>query len=1370
MGLRLALVLALLLFGFLQALRSGTFAEPARRAVGQIGSQLLGADLYVERIDVTQVLPPQLRVRGLTLHAAQGPFAGLPLVRVDALDVDLASLPDLRRRVVAISAVRLVRPAARVALVEGRLRDFGDLIDRLKPAEPPKNPVQVQLADLRVEGASTRVSVLPKAAEGAADRLREPLGLRVAGLDLALTQDAQGDGEGQLSAELLELVVGEFREQGRLEQGGFTIDAGVVEIDHRSLYLTTGRVDVEGFVRLPSPPGQGSARPLAYSIEARADLDLDRLQHAWPKLPPILGELGAALTITGEGADPKIAFAIEGEDVAVQAWAKRKQKWQTFHAGTFTLLGRFEGSGVLLDPGSVVQYGGGTVHVTGSLGLGGQLPYSVEAHLRGVSLERILAAVTIPGSFCAFNADGEAWIDGTLKGGIRGAGHASVDVQDLVVTAGPWNSPSVPRRMLHVPVAHVESDISLSRRSLLLAPSVVSGPNSRLDVSTEFLFGAPLGLDIRVSAGELDLDDLSNEVAGQPLQGHGIVEQVSIAGLANDLEIKGSLELDDFVLRGWPFGRVDGDAHWRARGDLEFLGLRGSRGETDFDAEVRVLFANTRHGGTREGVELAVEAVVPEGHGRAEDLLPIFFGDSINATGKAWGRALLSGPPSALQGRGEIHGADLRYLWEDFESLDLLAEVVDGNLVVEEAFVRKSADEVLFARGTIGRERLDVEFRLPGMQLRSIRPIRDGLSGDGEAPLTGLVSGSAVLGGTLRDLSLRGRVGVHQLTWRGEPLGDGDVRVGIANGQLRAEGSLLDRRMDLLAEAELRGLFPYRFGVDLRPFDLGPFMPLRFLGRSDPVRAGVAGVLKGHGTLRDSWHELALALDELWLERGTHRIEAPEGEGLKLSLSGGALRFDQVNLVSPDQRTDLRVEGWLRPDGPLELSIDGPVDISFADLVVDAFDRSEADLLNLHLDISGMSAKAVDIEGGIRLRGALLRTIWFPHALEVTEASVSLRDRRVTLDSFVGRLAGGRIEDAAGSTIRLDRSGYKPRQYDLHLDCVDCTVRYPSFLPPASGRFELTFRGTAPDRLTLGGRVHVTEMVMREPLNWQRSAVRIGERATQNLATDEGEGLFNLDLRFSSDPEAVRMVNNVGDLRGTALDFRVAGDTRHLLLLGDIGVDGGTLPFNGRSFELEPGTATFAEGTSWFPDLDLRMSTEITNRDQNYRITYVITGPLNGPTLSAFSEPALSQADINSLLLFDLTQDQLAEANLTQLAAAASSTAIGTLVENAATSLGQSVDSSALPDRFEIVPIYTDATGATTVWAVATKEVVPDLLTLEGGLGLGGTRAAVLSSVARARLRFARNVFLEGSWVRDDRATQDYGNFGLDLKLRFEVR
>ncbi|HCP47101.1 MAG TPA: hypothetical protein DIU15_13730 [Deltaproteobacteria bacterium] len=789
-----------------------------------------------------------------------------------------------------------------------------------------------------------------------------------------------------------------------------------------------------------------------------------------------------------------------------------------------------------------------------------------------------------------------------------------------------------------------------------------------------------------------------------------------------------------------------------------------------------------RRGGDRERLEIGIEATVPEGQGRAQDLLPIFFGDAVPMSGSAWGEAWLFGPPSQLSGWGWVQGKDVRYLGEGFASVDVQAQVRDGTLFIEEGFARKSSGDALFGRGSIARSgAVNFEFRLPRMGLDEVSWIEatfpvspDGMaSGDtgARSQWTGNLAGSAVLTGTLRDVHVQGRLQARDVRYRGRPLGDSRLHLAIAEHRLTANASLLGGNLGAEATLLMEGLWPYSFAFDSEALTLDPYLPQAVLARSEPVSAGLAGSLVGAGTMKDGWHDLALRLDDLFVQRGARRIESAKDEPLVIRYQGGAYRFDHVALTGTQGRTDLEVAGWLRPSGPLAVTVRGAVDASFVDLAYDVFDRVEAQSLQLALDISGQSPASVDVEGTAELRAAIIKTIYFPHPLEVNALRVSLLDRRLTFESLDARLGGGVISGFDGSHLILDQTGYRPRKYALKAKCTDCTIKYPSFLPPGRGDLDLQFIGTSPDKLTLQGKIDVNEMVLREELNWTRSVFTFRDSATENLAGAEVPGLFDFDINVRSKLGGLRIDNNLGTIRGTAESLHVGGNTSQVLLSGAMRIESGLFPWKGRDFTLEPGVARFEAGGGWFPSMELSMWTDVSNREETYRITYTIVGPLDGPQLNAISSPYLAEADIHNLLLFGLTQEQLAEADLAGVLAAAGGAGLGTLGETAATSFRATMSGAGqktLPDRLEIVPVYTETTGATTVWAVLTKEVVPGLLTLEGGVGYTAGGRTV-DSVGRLQLRFLRNLYLEASWLRDDQATQDYGNFGLDMKFELDL-
>jgi translocation and assembly module TamB len=1331
-----------------------------RRLLVSECSRLLGEDLYVQRLHIEQVVPLKISLHGVTVHSRHSTHGGQPLLRVERIDMRFGNPLDLLRRRLDVESVIITRPSLRIAVEDGKLRDFAGLSELLsRPRQ--QGAVQVWLGALQVVGAAANVTMSPPG-----------LGTVLTGLDLEFRQDRSGTGHGRLAVGGIELIAGSLREQGQLRAGTFTVDQGVVNLDGYELDMSSGRIGLSGLIVLPQ-----MGEPFSYSLAADARIHLARLRDAWPRLPELEGEVDARVRAVGEGLDPRLSFSVQARDARVHVVKRRAL---TFEMGAPSLIGYYEAGVVVLEKESTIAWGGGQIAVGGRISLAGDMPWEVSLDVRDVKLEQVLDSLSVKGSWVAFTANGTAQLSGTLRGGFQGTGQLLADVGELYVWDSAWDGETPGDQILHVPSLHLDSGVVLSTRSCLFSGATVTVAGSTLHADAEMIFSAPVGLDVVFQSQSFDAAAIENNVAGLHIEGRGGV-QGRIVGQAPHIDVSGSLELEDFVLGKWPFGRASGDVHWHSREALEFTGLRGQRGASDYEAEVRLLFADVRRGGDRERMELAIEAKVPRGHARAEDLLPIFFGDAVPLSGSVWGEASLSGRPAALNGAAVASGEGLSFLWEEFESLDVRAQVRDGGITFEEGWARKASGNALFARGTITADReVDVEFRLPRMGLDELATVQKAFplsrAREGEMPeaalalLAGQISGNAVLTGTLDDLEVVGDLRVEDTVYRGTKLGDSGLSLAINEHQLRASGQMLGGQIIAAADMQLRGVWPYRFTIDSPELTLDPFLPRTVLARREPVSARAGGTLQGQGTLRDGYHDVALQLDRLELERGGHLMHARGGQQVLISYRDGAFRFERLELVGPDQRTDLRIGGWLRPSGPLAVSVSGQLDAAFLDLAYDIFHRVEADALHLDLDISGMSTSAVEIEGVAELRDALVKTIYFPHAVDVEYARFKLRDRRLSLEEFRGGVGGGRIEGVEGSHIILDQTGYRPRRFALKARCLDCTIQYPEFMPPIRGDVELQFRGLAPGELVLSGRIHVAEMVLREPLNWTRSVFTFRQSATESLAAAQGAALFALDLDVESEPESLRIDNNLGDLWGTADKLHIGGDTNHVLLTGAVRIDGGRLPLKGREFDLDPGVARFGLGGTWLPEVDVSMWTDVATSDETHRISYSITGPLDSPQLTATASPYLSEADINSILLLGLTQEQLENANVAEVLAAAGGASLGTLGETAATSFRATVEGGrrgGLPDRLQIVPVYSEATGSTTLWAFLSKEVVPDLLWLEGGLGYSAG-ARTVDTVGRLQLRFLRNLYLEASWLRDERATTDYGNFGLDVKLELD--
>ena len=169
-------------------------------------------------------------------------------------------------------------------------------------------------------------------------------------------------------------------------------------------------------------------------------------------------------------------------------------------------------------------------------------------------------------------------------------------------------------------------------------------------------------------------------------------------------------------------------------------------------------------------------------------------------------------------------------------------------------------------------------------------------------------------------------------------------------------------------------------------------------------------------------------------------------------------------------------------------------------------------------------------------------------------------------------------------------------------------------------------------------------------------------------------------------PELVFTVTSPGGLwlRGQGLDVELAGDLSLLLRSGQLAIEGelqaiqGTMSQLGHTFRLERGRITFdGSETELNPELDLVLSVLV----GEYRISILLGGTAQVPSLQFSSEPELSEGDILATLLFgkplaelDEGQTGLLASRTAQIAAAYGS---ARLTESLARHLGVAVVSIA---------------------------------------------------------------------------------------------
>ena len=435
------------------------------------------------------------------------------------------------------------------------------------------------------------------------------------------------------------------------------------------------------------------------------------------------------------------------------------------------------------------------------------------------------------------------------------------------------------------------------------------------------------------------------------------------------------------------------------------------------------------------------------------------------------------------------------------------------------------------------------------------------------------------------------------------------------------------------APSGLWGEQPYALTADLRELPAHLFYPTAADGK--PIEAVVSGQVLVAGDFGEVWSpvDLSAVLDDVSVAYGTHRLHNDKGPW-RYEQDGNHYKMNGFNLVGG--LTGFDFNAYNASGGGVNYAGHGVVDLDLLKAVVPGLDKSIGTAtVDLWATGAGESAEAnvkIDIDS------QLFRHSSAPLAFEDTEGLIRVRKDGVQIESLAGKLGGGAFS-AAGSLESVD---WVPSRYDLSMAVDDAMVQWVESLPPAIGNGRFRFDGPA-DALLLSGDISVTDMTFSDRIDWEDWVVEYREWMLVDPASvEDTEPMFNLNVAIEAD-RTIRLQNNVAE--GTAsADLRIIGDTTRPGLVGNVSVaDDGLVFLQDRDFRVDRGNLLFSDPWTWDPQLDIALLTDLTSRDQRYRVDYHVKGPFSDWRTETRSDPPLPQADVNALLWFGITTDQLEE-------------------------------------------------------------------------------------------------------------------------------
>jgi len=1175
------------------------------------------ADTLVHEIDkVTQestsldrarltFLPPGAELTGLQIRATSD----------DSVLVDVASvgapLALGGSRGVRLGVVRVVDPVVHLELDDqGRLTHF-----RAPPSAAPQ-PAGQPLTELPLAGLHLT---------GGSVVLRLPDG-QLTGTDLALIPQPDDPGAARLTGHV-DLLWRQFADAAELDVPGVRLGPTAIDVD--DLRLDLHALSVSGPVHVP----------LQGDLDAELELSSD-LRELSPLLTGprfFLGQAQGAVHVHGPPQDLVADVDLSADGFAYDAPGK---VWPRIRYGVDRVEVRAQATptGVTLSR-LFVQEEHGTVQGTGELAPVRQPDGStrwelVQSDLTGDSL-------SLADLLQSFSAAPHPWVDfdGQLHANLAGplaplelTGPFQVDLADFTVRQGPVEEPTS-GRMLDIPQAHLTGTLTLFKDHIVLdGQQLVTGTNHGT-VLADIGFGPKGPLDLHFDLKQADLAIL-RPLGDSRMTGRGRLRG-RLWGDFDALQARGVGDLRGFSVSGIPY--ADQLHATIATPDMKRLVLTdavGRVGDTDYTGRFEMDFAA---GGLPMDTEVHIQ------QGRVQDLIGMFVDLGDVATGDISGGLLrLKGPLNDMDGEADLRLGRTTLAGETFEQGVASGRMEQGTFTLDEITVERGQSDRLRLEGTVGREwALDLRGR-GQLTLQDLDALHD---------LDGLVTGQAqvelTVGNTLFEPEPGGTLTVRQVQVGGRSLPTSLVQAETVDGVLTAHGDLLGDGINADLSLGLWEDQPYTLTATFDELPLDRAWPVAADGRE--ITARMSGDVELWGTFGEVWSEpeLRVRVPEVRVAWGEHTLRSNPARPWTLTLTGDTWELDDIGLTGGE--STLTVAAFGR-DGRILATGEGLIDAALLPAVVPGLTRAEG-LVDVRVASGGPQSQThVDLS----LDAPLMRHEALPAALEDVKARATLTPDAFLLTHFESNVGGGSVVGDAVRSPRLaalfaetpgqyplgriEAQDWVPTRFDLLGVAEDVQMQWVDDLPPAVGDATLAFDGPS-DALLLHADITVNDMAFTQRIDWEDWVVALEDYLLVEAPPTDEPPWFGLDIDIVAD-RTIRLLNNVSDATASA-ELTLMGDTSRMGLVGSVRVEDGVVYVQDRAFSVERGELRFDDPFSWDPLLDFDLQADIRSRARQYRVNYRISGPYSAWTSTTVSEPRLPQADINALLWFGVTADDL---------------------------------------------------------------------------------------------------------------------------------
>lgn len=1197
---------------------------------------------------------------------------------------------------VSLQEVALVKPRVDIVLPQPRPDDAAT--KRVCPLD--------LLARIRVQSIEVQDGVmqlqLPSGQRIRADGLQVLASLRKAGADIDLSMRGGS------------LVLDEKRQ---LAVGRVSLD-GTLDVRGQKLTIRRAGLNIEGVNASVSGSVTSLCDALPHlALNTQVYVPMAALPRFGVKLEPApTGQVWSRVSVTGRVDAPVVRAELQASQIAIGP----------FTPGDFSARVALSGNELEIEE-FVTTAGEGEVRLSGNLSLTAGLPLHLKLETREASFANIMDRAGVTGSWVEFPASLKATVSGKLLPVPALAGDVDFRTGPFALASHAYDAPATPgTKILNFQQSAGTFRLAVNESSVAFNEATVSvGPEGHTKVTgtVKIFFDQTKGLDIRAVASSLDLSDFK-ELAGLPISGFGQAK-ISVFGAGKDIAIEGQTTLRDFKLQGYSLGIVQSAIKY-ANDTLSFPGIAAQKGHTQYFGDVSLGFAP-------EGLYARASVQLPDG--RLEDVIDLLadLSPAIQTIqgpllGHVSAVASIDSPAKELNGLIVMQLRDVSYYARALGAANAVLRFDHGEGLVLEPLRFAGPAGALAINGT-WKFAGPLDFRASLTQ----GVLQELLDPSNELPITGVVSAEAKVGGDTDVIRVDATVSSDDIRYKARSLGPSSLKLKLLGTELAVQGQVMTG-VTVSSATQIVAEWPTsaKFKVELDDASL-------FLPSSAGMSLIVNGDVSATGPLQKVEQMRALAkLNRVVLSRGD--VSASNVEPIEVGYNAGAIEVTSLAMKGPT--TEFHAEGRWGPSS-VDLRTSGNIDLRLLSSFVSAIERTQG-RLDFTAGFAG-SVKNPAVVGSAEVTDVRLSVKGQDLAVRALSGHADFSESRVLLQDVQGFLNDGRLRMRGDA--RLEKLAIKT--LELQADLEDVSVQVQPDIP-ATFSGSLLLASKTPGAYQLSGAIDVVKFRYTEPLSLDSLLANARDRSVPQDEVPHEWLKLDVDIATGKD---VRIENNLARARLLG-KVKLTGTNVKPVLIGAIEVgEGAQAYFRGNTFSMSRGVLQF---NGLWPAFDLSAQSQV----RGYLVNVKAFGRFEDPKISLTSEPALSEADVISLLTLGVTtRERFDGTSGAGLAAEALLSASG-LDQQVQRFLARNVGLKDQQVRF--TTSFNEATGT------AEPSVTWESKVLNDNLKIGVTQPVTgRGTQAQAEYRFNPRVSARAQW---DNQTQNttIGNPGVNLRFRFE--